>query len=62
MLSNAACEAFTQRTLASRGKRDDSRILRATRPAEFQTAVENRSADRTGEMIAAHAPVETHAA
>ena len=62
MLSNALGEALAQRALASRGKRDDPRVLLATRPVECQAAAENCRADRAGEMIAAHAPVETRPA
>ena len=44
--------------LATRGERDDARVLGAARPAQLEHAREQRSAERATKMMAALAPVE----
>src|SRR6266550_6043479 len=54
-------KSLPERLFARRGEVDHARALRASRPAELEASIEQDSAERAGEVVTAHAPVQTGA-
>src|SRR5689334_3921983 len=55
-------EPLAKNPFAGRRKRHDPRSLLPPRPAEVERALQQRRSERSGQMMAAHAPIEACAA